>query len=104
MGQLAQVKSIQLALDIGEGEKGTTINTSSWIMANTLWGWLQQRKQNGNTVVNLSWLWPGGEPGCEGRLQTRSSNQVRRQKNIRTTSRGIMLLGLEWLSWIWTEK
>ncbi|GAB0176375.1 hypothetical protein GRJ2_000102700 [Grus japonensis] len=46
--QFAEVKAIQLALDIAEREKWPTLYlyTDSWMVANTLWGWLQQWKRN----------------------------------------------------------
>ncbi|GAB0209822.1 hypothetical protein GRJ2_003447900 [Grus japonensis] len=44
----AEVKAIQLALDIAEREKWPTLYlyTDSWMVANALWGWLQQWKQS----------------------------------------------------------
>ncbi|KAK4806782.1 hypothetical protein QYF61_005578 [Mycteria americana] len=44
----AEVKAIQLALDIAEREKWPMLYlcTDSWMVANALWGWLQQWKQN----------------------------------------------------------
>ncbi|KAK4811029.1 hypothetical protein QYF61_015733 [Mycteria americana] len=46
--QFAEVKAIQLALDIAEREKWPMLYlyTDSWMVANALWGWLQQWKQN----------------------------------------------------------
>ncbi|GAB0209782.1 hypothetical protein GRJ2_003443900 [Grus japonensis] len=46
--QFAEVKAIQLALDIAEREKWPTLYlyTDSWMVANALWGWLQQWKQS----------------------------------------------------------
>ncbi|GAB0204352.1 hypothetical protein GRJ2_002900800 [Grus japonensis] len=46
--QFAEVKAIQLALDIAEQEKWPTLYlyTDSWMVANALWGWLQQWKRN----------------------------------------------------------
>ncbi|KAK4826291.1 hypothetical protein QYF61_007138 [Mycteria americana] len=46
--QFPEVKAIQLALDIAEREKWPVLYlyTDSWMMANALWGWLQQRRQN----------------------------------------------------------
>ncbi|GAB0207840.1 hypothetical protein GRJ2_003249700 [Grus japonensis] len=46
--QFAEVKAIQLALDIAEREKWPTLYlyTASWMVANALWGWLQQWKQS----------------------------------------------------------
>ncbi|KAK4807120.1 hypothetical protein QYF61_018461 [Mycteria americana] len=43
-----EVKAIQLALDIAEREKWPVLclYTDSWMVANALWGWLQQWKQN----------------------------------------------------------
>ncbi|GAB0206584.1 hypothetical protein GRJ2_003124000 [Grus japonensis] len=43
-----EVKAIQLALDIAEREKWPTLYlyTNSWMVANALWGWLQQWKRN----------------------------------------------------------
>ncbi|KAK4826310.1 hypothetical protein QYF61_007157, partial [Mycteria americana] len=45
---LTAVKAIQLALDIGEQEKWPIryLYTDSWMVANALWGWLQQWKQS----------------------------------------------------------
>ncbi|GAB0205118.1 hypothetical protein GRJ2_002977400 [Grus japonensis] len=46
--QFAEVKAIQLALDIAEREKWPTLYlyTDSWMVASALWGWLQQWKQS----------------------------------------------------------
>ncbi|GAB0203014.1 hypothetical protein GRJ2_002767000 [Grus japonensis] len=46
--QFAEVKAIQLALDIAEQGKWPMLHLSadSWMVANALWGWLQQRKQS----------------------------------------------------------
>ncbi|GAB0209151.1 ribonuclease H-like [Grus japonensis] len=46
--QFAEVKAIQLALDIAEREKWPTLYlyTASWMVANAPWGWLQQWKRN----------------------------------------------------------
>ncbi|GAB0208517.1 hypothetical protein GRJ2_003317400 [Grus japonensis] len=46
--QFAEVKAIQLALDIAEREKCLMLclYTGSWMVANALWGWLQQWKQS----------------------------------------------------------
>ncbi|GAB0210345.1 cAMP-dependent protein kinase inhibitor alpha [Grus japonensis] len=46
--QFAEVKAIQLALDIAEREKWLMLclYTDSWMVANALWGWLQQWKRN----------------------------------------------------------
>ncbi|GAB0208545.1 hypothetical protein GRJ2_003320200 [Grus japonensis] len=46
--QFAEVKAIQLALDIAEQEKWPVLYlyTDSWMVANALWGWLQQWKQS----------------------------------------------------------
>ncbi|GAB0209430.1 hypothetical protein GRJ2_003408700 [Grus japonensis] len=43
-----KVKAIQLALDIAEREKWPMLYlyTASWMVANALWGWLQQWKQS----------------------------------------------------------
>ncbi|XP_064309328.1 ribonuclease H-like [Phalacrocorax carbo] len=48
LSQFAEVKAIQLALDIAEWEKWPMLYlyTDSWIVANTLWEWLQQWKQS----------------------------------------------------------
>jgi len=42
------VKAIQLALDIASREKWPVLclYTGSWMVANALWGWLQQWKKN----------------------------------------------------------
>ncbi|GAB0208806.1 hypothetical protein GRJ2_003346300 [Grus japonensis] len=46
--QFAEVKAIQLALDIAEREKWPMLYlcTDSWMVANALWGWLQQWKRS----------------------------------------------------------
>ncbi|XP_075302900.1 uncharacterized protein LOC142365714 [Opisthocomus hoazin] len=46
--QFAEVKAIRLALDIAGREKwpGLYLYTDSWMVANALWGWLQQWKKN----------------------------------------------------------
>ncbi len=46
--QFAEVKAIQLALDIAEQEKWPKLYlyTDSWMVANALWGWLKQWKQS----------------------------------------------------------
>ncbi|GAB0207493.1 hypothetical protein GRJ2_003215000 [Grus japonensis] len=46
--QFAEVKAIQLALDLAESEKWPTLYlyTETWMVANALWGWLQQWKRN----------------------------------------------------------
>ncbi|KAK4817217.1 hypothetical protein QYF61_003741 [Mycteria americana] len=46
--QFAEVKAIQLALDIADQEKWPVLclYTDSWMVANALWGWLQQWKQS----------------------------------------------------------
>ncbi|KAM9590498.1 uncharacterized protein ACIBXB_005758 [Morphnus guianensis] len=46
--QFAEVKAIQLALDIAEREKWPVLYlyTDSWMVANALWGWLQQWKKS----------------------------------------------------------
>ncbi|GAB0206804.1 hypothetical protein GRJ2_003146000 [Grus japonensis] len=46
--QFAEGKAIQLALDIAEREKWPMLYlcTDSWMVANALWGWLQQWKQS----------------------------------------------------------
>ena len=48
MSQFAEVKAIQLALDIAEREKWPVLYlyTDSRMVANALWGWLQQWKQS----------------------------------------------------------
>ncbi|KAM6086134.1 uncharacterized protein LJ206_007568 [Theristicus caerulescens] len=48
LSQFAEVKAIQLALDIAEREKWPMLYlyTDSWMVANALWGWLQQWKQS----------------------------------------------------------
>ncbi|KAK4825458.1 LOW QUALITY PROTEIN: hypothetical protein QYF61_027613 [Mycteria americana] len=47
-GQFAEVKGIQPPLDIAEREKWPVLclSTDSWMVANALWGWLQQGKQS----------------------------------------------------------
>jgi len=46
--QFAEVKAIQLALDIASREKWPVVYfyTDSWMVADALWGWLQQWKKN----------------------------------------------------------
>ena len=45
--QFAEVKDIQLALDIASREKPVLyLYIESWMVANALWGWLQQWKKN----------------------------------------------------------
>ncbi|KAK4806821.1 LOW QUALITY PROTEIN: hypothetical protein QYF61_005617 [Mycteria americana] len=46
--QFAEVKAIQVALDIAERKKWPVfyLCTDSWMVANALWGWLQQGKQS----------------------------------------------------------
>ncbi|PKU35804.1 hypothetical protein llap_13891 [Limosa lapponica baueri] len=46
--QFAEVKAMQLALDIDEQEKWPILYlyTDSWMVANALWGWLKQWKQS----------------------------------------------------------
>ena len=48
LSQYAEVKAIQLALEIAEREKWPVLYlyTDSWMVANALWGWLQQWKQS----------------------------------------------------------
>ncbi|GAB0204011.1 hypothetical protein GRJ2_002866700 [Grus japonensis] len=48
LSQIAEVKAIQLALDIAEREKWPMLYLciDSWMVANALWGWLQQWKQS----------------------------------------------------------
>ncbi|GAB0208430.1 hypothetical protein GRJ2_003308700 [Grus japonensis] len=59
--QFAEVKAIQLALDIAEREKWPMLDlyTDSWMVANALWGWLQQWKQsNWQRRGQLIWAAP----------------------------------------------
>lgn len=44
--QFAEVKAIQLALEIAEREKWPALYTDSWMVANALWGWLQKWKNS----------------------------------------------------------
>jgi len=46
--QFAEVKAVQLALDVAERERWPMLYlyTDSWMVANALWGWLQQWEQN----------------------------------------------------------
>jgi len=48
LSQFAEVKTIQLSLDIADREMWPVLNvyTDSWMVANALWGWLQQWKKN----------------------------------------------------------
>ncbi|RMC19797.1 hypothetical protein DUI87_03362 [Hirundo rustica rustica] len=45
--QLAELKAVQLALDIAEREKWPKLYlyTDSWMVANALWGWLEKWKK-----------------------------------------------------------
>uniref|UniRef100_A0A8U8BUD3 ribonuclease H n=1 Tax=Geospiza parvula TaxID=87175 RepID=A0A8U8BUD3_GEOPR len=45
--QLAELKAVQLALDIAEREKWPKLYlyTDSWMVANSLWGWLERWKK-----------------------------------------------------------
>ncbi|RMC09664.1 hypothetical protein DUI87_13450 [Hirundo rustica rustica] len=47
LSQLAELKAVQLALDIAEREKWPKLYlyTDSWIVANALWGWLDRWKK-----------------------------------------------------------
>lgn len=72
--RFADVIAIQLVLDIAEWEKWPAfyLYTDSWILANTLWEWLQWWKQNNwqyyhcgiDTAVARHWCL-GGDPGFE---------------------------------------
>lgn len=46
--QLGEVNAIQLAFDVAEQERWPMLYfyTDSWMVANALWGWLQQQEQN----------------------------------------------------------
>ena len=46
--QFADVKAVQLALDVAEWLRWPMLclYTDSWMVANALWGWLQQWEQN----------------------------------------------------------
>ena len=46
--QFAEVKAIHLALDVAERERWPMLYlyTDSWMVANAVWGWLQQWEQN----------------------------------------------------------
>ena len=48
LSQFSEVKAIQLALDVAEQERWPMLYlyTDSWMVANALWGWLQQWEQN----------------------------------------------------------
>lgn len=57
--QFAELKTIQLALQIAELTK-RPVYTDSWVVANTLWGWLQQWKTSWQSRGKLIWpaaLW-----------------------------------------------
>ncbi|RMB91821.1 hypothetical protein DUI87_31749 [Hirundo rustica rustica] len=45
--QLAELKAVQMALDIAEREKWPKLYlyTDSWMVANALWGWLERWKK-----------------------------------------------------------
>jgi len=47
LSQLAEVKTIQLPLDIASQEKKPVLYlcTNTWMKANALWGWLEQWKK-----------------------------------------------------------
>ncbi|GAB0207149.1 hypothetical protein GRJ2_003180500 [Grus japonensis] len=57
--QFAEVKAIQLALDIAEREKWPMLYlyTVSWMVANALWGWLQQWQQSRGKPIWAAPLW-----------------------------------------------
>ncbi|KAK4821755.1 LOW QUALITY PROTEIN: hypothetical protein QYF61_000816 [Mycteria americana] len=57
--QFAEVTAIQLALDTAEREKWPVLClcTDSWVVANALWGWLQQWKQS-NWQHRVLWFHP----------------------------------------------
>ncbi|GAB0179225.1 hypothetical protein GRJ2_000387800 [Grus japonensis] len=63
--QFAEMKAIQLALDIAEREKWPMLYlyTDSWMVANALWGWLQQWKrsnwQHRGKPIWAAELWQG---------------------------------------------
>ncbi|KAK4817707.1 hypothetical protein QYF61_026397 [Mycteria americana] len=67
--QFAEVKAIQLALEIAEREKWPVLYlyTDSWMVANALWGWLQQWKktnwQRRGKPVWAAVLWQGRKHG-----------------------------------------
>uniref|UniRef100_A0A8D0EPB9 RNase H type-1 domain-containing protein n=1 Tax=Strix occidentalis caurina TaxID=311401 RepID=A0A8D0EPB9_STROC len=52
--QFAEVKAIQLALKIAEREKWPVLYlyTDSWMVANALWGWLQEWKKTNWGLLN----------------------------------------------------
>ena len=52
--QFTEVKAIQLTFDVAEKERWPVLYlyTDSWMVANALWGWLQQWEQN-------NWQWRG---------------------------------------------
>jgi len=58
--QFAEVKAIQLALDIASWEKWPVLYlyTDSWMAANALWGWLQQWKKNWQRRGKPIWAAP----------------------------------------------
>ncbi|KAF4803562.1 hypothetical protein TURU_014995 [Turdus rufiventris] len=56
--QLAELKAVQLALDIAEREKWPKLYlyTDSWMVANALWGWLERwKKTNGQLGGKRGW-------------------------------------------------
>ncbi|GAB0208067.1 ribonuclease H-like [Grus japonensis] len=63
LSQFAEVKAIQLALAIAEREKWPMLYlyTDSWMVANALWGWLQQWKlsnwQHRGKLIWAAKLW-----------------------------------------------
>ncbi|RMB88693.1 hypothetical protein DUI87_34933 [Hirundo rustica rustica] len=60
--QLAELKAVQLALDIAEREKWPKLYlyTDSWMVANALWGWLEKWKK-GNWQRRGKPIWAADE-------------------------------------------
>jgi len=63
------VKATQVALDTAEQEKWLVLCTDSWMVANALWGWLQQWKQcdwqRRGKLIQAAELWQDFAAGVE---------------------------------------
>ena len=105
--QFAEVKAIQLALDIAEQEKWPVIRlyTDSWMVANALWGWLQQWKKNNwqrrGKPIWAAPLWQDIAAWLE-KLVVEVRYMDMHVCKSHSTCRWIRLPRLKWLKWIWT--